>query len=574
MKLTYVALLILVSAVLFAQPRRAYVPGRLIVGERTGADPQSVARALQTNGTITLHRNPQLRHHVLQLPDERIDSTIRSLEETGLFTFVERDGVATVFTVPNDPQFGSQWHLAAIQAASAWNTTVGNSTPIAVIDSGVDLTHPDLASRITAGWNFLNGNSNTQDTMGHGTATAGTIGAATNNLTGVAGVTWSNPIMPLVVVDSTGSAAYSNIASAIQYAADHGARIINISIGGTSPSSAIQSAVNYAWDKGSVVFASAGNGGGSAPYYPAGCTSVVAVSATEPNGTLSAFSNYGTWVDLSAPGDSILTLVYGGGYGYWAGTSFSSPIAAGVGALALAARPSLTASALVSLLEANSDGLGAAGFDPSFGYGQVDAYKAVSAALSTPVNPPPAVTISTPTTGSNVSGTVSVKGAASDALGISSVRLYCDDLLVASGPSASFSFSWSVGSMTGSHTLSVVATDPSGNSGTASVVVSVVAPPPPTPDTVPPTLRITSPANGITVTNGNLAVSAAAQDNVGVKEVCLYIDNVQQYCGLSASYSFNWNIRKAASGTHLITAKAWDAAGNVGTANPVSVTVR
>src|SRR5262249_38944556 len=149
---------------------------------------------------------------------------------------------------------------STIQAPYAWGVTVGASgVPIAIIDSGVDGTHPDLTSKLIPGWNFLNGTSNTADVLGHGTAVAGTAGGATNNATGVAGVTWNNMIMPLVVLNSSDYASYSDIASAITYAADHGVRIINISIGGSSSSSALQSAVDYAWNKGAVVFASAMN---------------------------------------------------------------------------------------------------------------------------------------------------------------------------------------------------------------------------------------------------------------------------------------------------------------------------
>src|SRR6185369_12664315 len=130
---------------------------------------------------------------------------------------------------------------------------------------------------------------------GHGTAVSGTAAAATNNGTGVAGVGWSTKIMPLKVVDSTGSATYSNLASAITYAADHGVRIINVSLAGSTASSTLQSAENYAWNKGTVIFAAAGNSSSSALLYPAADPNVVAVSATDVNGTFASFSNYGSW---------------------------------------------------------------------------------------------------------------------------------------------------------------------------------------------------------------------------------------------------------------------------------------
>jgi thermitase len=219
-----------------------------------------------------------------------------------------------VTATPNDPDYPSAWHLTQISAPSAWDTTTGSpKVTVAVIDSGADSTHPDLGPKLVPGWSFLSGTSNTSDTMGHGTATAGTVGAASNNGTGVASIAWQNPIMPLVVVDSTGYASYSNMASAITYAADHGARIVNMSLAGSGASSTLQSAVTYAWGKGTVVFASAGNYSTSTPYYPAACDYVLAISSTNSLDQLSSFSNYGSWIDLAAPGEGIWTTSSGGG---------------------------------------------------------------------------------------------------------------------------------------------------------------------------------------------------------------------------------------------------------------------
>jgi subtilisin family serine protease len=209
---------------------------------------------------------------------------------------------------------------------------------------------------------------------------AGAIGAASNNGIGVAGVSWLSRIMPLLVVDEHDFAAYSHIAEAILYAADHGIRIINISIGGNGQSAALQSAVDYAWSKGALIFAPAMNYSVSTRYYPAACDHVIAVSATDSNDHLASFSNYGNWIALAAPGTGILTTANGGGYGYLSGTSFSSPIAAGVAALILAINPSLTNVQLVSLLERSADDIGDPGYDTSFGWGRVNAFRAVAVA--------------------------------------------------------------------------------------------------------------------------------------------------------------------------------------------------
>ncbi len=548
------------------------VPGQLLVQTRLGANPNVVARTLASHGANIQKQVAAIRVHVLRVPEPAIDRVQQALAATGLFTFVERDRIARVVATPNDPNFTSQWHLNKIQASNAWNITTGSpSITIALADSGVDPTHEDLASKLVPGWNFLTGTSNTADAQGHGTATAGSAAAATNNGVGVAAAGWSNPVMPLAIVDATGSASYSDMASAITYAADHAVRIINLSLAGPSPSSTLETAVSYAWNKGTVVFASAGNYSTSTPYYPAACVNAVAVSATDPNDNLSSYSNFGNWITLSAPGDSILTTNNGGGYGAWSGTSFSSPIAASVAALVLSVRPSLSASALVNLLEQNSDDLGTPGFDQYFGWGRVNAYKAVSAALNITVDTtPPVVSIPSPISGATVFGITPVLGTASDNVGVTNIEFYVDNQLMSSTASSPFSFSWSTTSVpNGNHTLMVKAYDAASNVGQASLSVNVsnvvVV------DTTPPTVVITSPANGSTVSSKGTRITVSATDNVGVTQVCIYIDGILQSTLTSAPYTYTWNTRRVSSGSHTITAKAWDAAGNPGQATPITV---
>jgi subtilisin family serine protease len=167
--------------------------------------------------------------------------------------------------------------------------------------------------------------------------------------------------------------------------------VINISLGGKDRSQALQDAVDYAWAKGVVIVASAMNQSTSTPYYPAACNHVIAVSATDRYDTLASFSNYGDWITLSAPGANILTTSRGGGYGYWSGTSFSSPLTAGVAALVLSVNPSLTNADVVNILEQTADDEGAQGFDQYYGWGRVNAAKAVQRALATLQQQPTAV---------------------------------------------------------------------------------------------------------------------------------------------------------------------------------------
>lgn len=476
-----------------------HVPGRLVVGHRRDADPGATDRALRANHALVKRYLPALRMSVLDVPEDQSGAILQSLQRSGLFEYVERDYYAhTASVTPNDPDFSAQWHLTTISAPAAWSVTTGSaSIVVAVIDSGVDGTHPDLSAKLVPGWNFVNNTSNTSDDLGHGTAVAGTVAAATNNGIGVAGVAWSTMIMPLVVVDSNDSATYSNMAAAIQYAADHGARVINLSVGGSSASSTLQNAVNYAWSKGATIFAAAMNNSNSTPEYPAACTNAIAVSATDTNDALASFSDYGTWITLSAPGNYILTTNSGGGYGYWYGTSFASPIAAGVAALALAVNPSMTNSTLLTLLERNSDDLGPAGYDTSFGWGRVNAYKAVTAAQN--LLAPATISIS-PTT---------------VALGQSQTQQFTPSITNGSNLTVTWSLSAAAGTLSNglytapaaigsTQTIMVIATLSTGARATANVTLT---PPPLT--TAPATssftpVRVNAGGSGYTDASGNI----------------------------------------------------------------------
>lgn len=568
-----------VSAQQLPQPRReasrgpaaAAVPGRLLVQHRLGADDQAIQRSFGAQGALVERYQSPLRLSILTVDESRRGEIQKTLEDSGLFNFVEPDYYAQVTSTPNDPYYSLQWHLPAIQAPAAWNYTTGSaSVKVAMIDSGVDGTHPDLVANLIPGYNFVSNNTITSDTMGHGTTTAGTLGAVGNNGNGIAGVDWQSAIMPLVVVDQTGYASYSNIASAITYAAQNGVRIVNISIGGTTSSSALQSAVNYAWSMGTVVFASAGNGGSNAPYYPAGCQYVVAVGATDSTNTWQSWSNYGTFLSVVAPGVNIYTTTEGGGYGYEAGTSYSSPIAAGVGALMLSYAPSLSASALVSTLESTATDLGTPGYDIYYGWGLVNAAGAVSAAAANQAAPP-TVTLSSPTNSATVTGTVSVQGNASSTVGLASIQWFLDGTLAGSATSSPFSFSWnSTSASNATHTVTTKATDKMNNVGTASVSVVVNNPVPPP---VAPALKvaITSPTANQSVGN-ELTIAATATDTVPVTQVSIYVDGVLDYTGTVAPYSLNLNTKKLATGAHTVYAKAWDSHGTVATSSTVQFT--
>jgi len=294
-----------------------------------------------------------------------------------------------------DPLFGQQYALTKMAVTDAWARagTKGAGVTVAVLDSGVALAHPDLAGRLVAGYDFVNNDATPADDHGHGTHVAGIIAMTENSLGGV-GVAPTVSIMPLKVLAANGSGSYFAIASALRYAADHGAAIANLSLGGPSGSDTLQQAVQYATGKGVVVIVAAGNSATAAPSYPAAYPEVIGVGATDATDRLASYSNYGVNTDLVAPGSDILStmLTTGGnmtnptGYGRASGTSMAAPNASGVAALLAAAR-NLRGSALRTALLAATDPLG----DPThYGAGRLNALRAVSPGPApSPTAPPP-----------------------------------------------------------------------------------------------------------------------------------------------------------------------------------------
>ena len=420
---------------------------------------------------------PALDVRVVRVPAEVADLCRGELQRHSDVEYAEPDYTAEAVGTANDPYLGSEWHLSKIQAPAAWDLSTGlSSVVVAVIDTGVLASHPDLAGKVLAGgYDFVANDTDPTDENGHGTAVSGTIAPATNNSLGVAGVSWNNPILPVRVLDAAGSGTYSAICNGITYAADHGAKVINLSLGATSSSSTLQNAVNYAWNKNCVIIAAAGNNGNNITFYPAACTNVVAVSATNSSDTRPSWSNYGTYVDVSAPGENIWTLSGANSYAGWSGTSFSSPVTSGVVSLMASANTSLSNAQLVDLLLKNSDDIGAAGYDVYYGNGRVNALRAVTAAknftntvdatapLAAVTSPANGSTVKTPSQNVNVSGT--------DNVAVTKVSLYIDGALVGSSATSSASFSWNTRKVaSGAHTLQGYAYDAAGNVGASPIV--------------------------------------------------------------------------------------------------------
>ncbi|MFC9710369.1 S8 family peptidase [Paenibacillus sp. NPDC056933] len=288
----------------------------------------------------------------------------------------------TDVTVPNDILFSDyQWNLPAIETNRGWNITKGNKDVIvAVVDTGVDLTHPDLKGKLLNGYNVVDPASKPLDDVGHGTHVAGIIGAVVNNNEGVAGMSWYNKVLPVKVLDNSGSGTTYAVAEGIIWAADHGAKVINMSLGNYADAQFLHDAIKYAFDRDIVLIAATGNDNTERPGYPAAYPEVFAVSATDPDMNKASYSNYGDYVDVTAPGSSIASTYPKNQYAALSGTSMASPHVAALAGLIRSLNPDLTNTEVMDLMRQSVIDLGDPGHDKYYGYGQIDVFKALEAA--------------------------------------------------------------------------------------------------------------------------------------------------------------------------------------------------
>lgn len=561
------------SGTAVAQQPTQWVSGELLIGFRAGVGPaqrSALYRAFDATYVEDVGQNTRIVR--IRVRVAAMDALQRAIERRPHVKFVEKNFVFAPTLLPNDPQYASQWHLPQILAPQAWDATQGVSgAVVAILDSGVDASHPDFAGKLVAGYNTYSNSTDTTDAYGHGTEVAGAAGALTNNAEGVAGVAGAAPIMPVRVTDALGRATAASLASGISWAADHGARVANLSFNGVVGNATIATAAQYAYNHGMLVVAASGNCAcvdptPESPY-------ILSVSATDETDSLASFSTTGPFVDLSAPGTNILTTVKGGLYLADSGTSLASPIVAGVAALMFAVKPSITPALAMQLLESTAVDLGGAGYDETFGYGRVNASAAVAAAASytpPPDTTAPTVAVTAPLGGVTVSATTVVDVTASDDVGMAKVDLLVDGVFFATDTFSPYSFAWDTTAVpNGVHTLQAVATDAVGNAA-STVTMSVTVSNAP-PDTAPPTASIDAPAAGATV-SGTTTVSVSAADNVGVVKVEFFVDSVLYATDTTAPYAIAWNTTTSSNAAHTLLVVATDAAGNAASATR-SVTV-
>ena len=649
-----------------------------------------------------------------------LKNIMEQYEKDGNIIDVEPNFTMDAMAIPNALYYSSSrswgqsypdlWGLKKIQADAAWDQTTGStSIVVADIDTGVDRSHEDLAGQMWVntkeipnnsldddangyvddyhGWDWVNNDPDPMDDHGHGTHVAGTIAGVGNNSKGVVGANWTSKIMALKFLSAGGSGSLAHGIAALKYAADMGAKISSNSWGCACNSTAMDDAVKYEHDKGMVMVAAAGNSNADTiDFSPASADRAIAVAASDPNDAKASFSNWGEKIDVAAPGVDILSAkaainnmcttsrgnIVGTNYCRVSGTSMATPHVAGLAALLLAKNPDLTNEEVRQILREGSDDLGTTGKDRDFGYGRINAGASMSLAASSYLRPiittpvgrttisgtsynvtggaagprfasykleaglgrsptswvtlkdsttqvnsgvlaninttsltdgdyifrvsatatdgkkyqfqvhdvrvnnvpdiqPPTVNITSPLNGATVSGYVFIIASATDNEKVAKVYFYIDGVLKYIDYYPTYYYYWNSATVSdGSHNLVARAYDEAGNIGTSPTVAVNVSNGPS--DTIPPTINITSPANGSTV-SGNVNIEATATDNVGVTKVEFLVDGVLKSTDASSPYSYSWDSTAVINGPHTLLVKAYDAAGNTGTSGQVGINV-
>jgi len=375
----------------------------VLVGFRAGVSLPQAAQIHQAEKAVFKKRIKGIDVEVVRLPSEvSIREAVAKYKARAEVEFAEPNFLAQAFLSPNDPLYNKQWNLLKIASDESFDFSQGGFSKIAIVDTGVDPNHPDLYGLVLTGFNTIDGTGNSLDDHGHGTHVAGIAAAQTNNATGVASASFASTILPVKVLNKDGFGTYADVAEGIVYAADDEARIINLSLGGSSDSETLKRAVRYAQSKGSLLIAAAGNNGNDTPVYPAFYDGVLAVSASDQDDSLAGFSSFGKNIFAASPGVSITSTVLEAGYASYNGTSMAAPHLSGLLALALAREGGLSNNELVDTAKQTAEKVGPypyndEGWNQYFGYGRVSAGEMLAeVAAEEPVGEPTPTPTPTP----------------------------------------------------------------------------------------------------------------------------------------------------------------------------------
>ncbi len=375
-----------------------YVPGELIIRLRPHVSKRETAALLAHDGLVTLDELTPLGYLRVRVPAGRQDSVIRRLEADSRVTFVGRNHLLRIAdTIPDDTYYYYQWGLSRIQAPAAWDVTTGTAEfTVAILDTGVDIDHPDIKPKLVSGKTFVTGTTSPDDDHGHGTMMAGIAAATSNNHRGVAGVSWEARIMPIKVLSAGGYGTEWDVSQGVIWAVSHGADVLNMSLAGEDDVQVLHDAVDYASAAGALVVAAAGNCGdpttwsanGCSSYnpvlYPAAYDRVLAVAATTEADSRASFSEFQPYVDVAAPGVHIYSTLAGGSYAYVSGTSPATAFVSGLAALVWSSVPDATNDEVRAVIESSADDVNSStspSRDVYLGWGRINANRAVRKAI-------------------------------------------------------------------------------------------------------------------------------------------------------------------------------------------------
>jgi subtilisin family serine protease len=386
--------------------------GELLVRLSSGIAEEEATRFFAQHEMVIVKHISRIDVWLVTGADASPDTARAHLAQSNEVLWAELNGeVRAQGITPNDNFYqAQQWNLRLIGLPEAWVFTTGDTIPIAVIDTGIDLDHPDLAAKVWTnagevpgngadddgngyvddvnGWDFAYGDAIPQDENNHGSHVAGILAAHTDNTTGIAGVCWQSPIMPLQALKKDGNGNYDDVAEAIIYAADNGARVLNLSLGGEEYSQALADAVSYARSAGCIVVAAAGNDDyqPTPVLYPAALPETLAVAATTAGDEPWADSNRGPEIDVAAPGVGIFSASRSGSYYSGDGTSAATPHVSGLAALVWSLQGTLTAEQVTDVITSTIHDVYTPGWDQRTGWGRIDAQAAILHVIQPQVN--------------------------------------------------------------------------------------------------------------------------------------------------------------------------------------------
>lgn len=504
-----------------------------------------------------------------------VQEMLSRIQRIPVLKYADPNIVVYPIATPNDPRYSQQTYLPQILAPEAWDVTVGvSAVTISINDSGVQTTHEDLAPKMASWGNDIvdfeaNDNDPNPSSEAHGTGVAGIAGAASNNGLGVTGVAWNPLILPLKLGE--GGFGMNAVIGALNYDANRpDVKVVNMSYGAYQPTNAERSAVERVFNAGKALVGGAGNNNSETPFYPC------AYTRTEPDGSVTplvicvaavnseagsqdrkaSYSNYGTWITISAPHAHTTTTIggYTNGFG---GTSSAAPVVSGAAALIFSLNPSYTPNQVRLILTQTADFIDNLnpGYEGKLGAGRLNLLRAVNLARGGgPDQIPPTVQITSPQDQQVVNGVVPIRVVANDNTAVLRVDIYKGSTLLVQDTLAPYEYDWdSSADAEGRYRIRAIAYDTSFNQAQDDVTVYI--------DRSPPNIIVTNPRANEFV-RGAIAVNASATDATGVKRVEFYIDGSLRASLTQAPYQFTLDTTTLTDGPHRLRAVAVDVANN------------